>query len=106
MVPYYQFVISFGNWIEQIVVSCHSKDNFKDGTELTLSSMPHQYDFFGSPYSIISEILKKMNCKNKVKNEPLDIALYYNKCEMHKGEDRKIDVLFKEEEINIKARLN
>ena len=106
LVPYYQFVISFGNWIEQIAVPCHLKDNFKGGTELTLVSMPHQYDFFGSPYGIISEKFKKMNCKNRVKGEPLDIALHYNKYEMHEGKGKKIDDLFKEEEINIKARLN
>lgn len=102
---YYLFVISFGNLIEQIAVPCHVKDTFENETDIPLIPMPHHYDFYGNPFGPINTDIKIMSFPDKIKDDPLDISLYFNNAEFHEGNGRSIDDALKEENINLKGRL-
>ncbi len=103
---YYQFVISFGNLIEQIAVPCRAKDTFKKGTDIPLVTMPHSYDFYEDPYGPICNNVKIMSFPGKIKDEPFDIFMNVDSAEPHEGNGQSIDELLEEEGINLKGRLD
>lgn len=105
-VLYYQFVISFGNLIVQIAVPCPTKDNFKNGTDISLVPMPHHYDFNKNLYGLISTDMRIMSNPGKIKDEPFDLCINVNNAEFHEGNGQKIDELLEKEGIKLKGRLH
>lgn len=106
LVPYYIFVISFGNLIEQIAVPCRVKDIFEAGTEIPLIPMPHFYDFNTAFSKSISLDVKIMSYPGKIKDDPIKIAMHYDDAEFHQGNGQTIDDVLKAEKINLKSRLD
>lgn len=106
-VPFYQFVLEFGNYIYQIAVPCKFKDYHlgMSKNEIAICPMPHELEFIKFPFAKIETNFKFMNNPNKIKGEKLDVFIGFEKCETYEGNGKKIDDILQEEEINLKARL-
>jgi hypothetical protein len=107
-VPYYQFLLEFGNYSYQIMVPCITKDGLLEkveyvdfvqipGADETALKRPN----FGEATSKLVDMSKK----EKVKNECFDLCLFFEKSEEHNVEGRKIDEVLNEEGIELKKRL-
>jgi len=106
-VPFYQFVLEFGNYIYQIAVPCKSKDS-KLGIskkKIAIYTMPHKVDLPDFKFGKIETNFKFLNNPNKIKGEKLDVFMSYEKCEIYEGNGKKIDDILKEEGINLNQRL-
>ncbi|GCD10343.1 HNH endonuclease [Clostridium tagluense] len=106
-VPFYQFVLEFGNYIYQIAVPCKFKDyNLgKSKNKITIYPMPHELEFIKFQFGKIETNFKVMNNPNKIKGEKLDVFMGFENCEIYDGNGKKIDDILKEEGINLKERL-
>ena len=106
IVPYYQFLLEFANYSYQIIVPCKSKDDKLAGHKVNLVPIPGAYETGGVSFGNISTKFKCMQQKVKMKDDPLDICLAFQKCEMHEGNGKTIDDVLKEEKIDLEKRLN
>lgn len=105
IVPYYQFLLEFANYSYQIIVPCKRKDEKLSGHEIDFISIPGAFETGGISFGDVSTKIKCMGKKTKVKDEPLDSCLAFQKCEIHEGNGKKISELFKEEGIDLEKRL-
>lgn len=106
-VPFYQFVLEFGNFIYQIAVPCKFKDYHlcMSKNKITIYPMPHEVEFINFPFGKIETNFKVMSNPNKIKGERLDVFMSFEKCEIYEENGKKIDDILKEEGINLKKRL-
>jgi len=107
-VPYYQFLLEFGNYSYQIMVPCKTKDGLLEKVgQVDFVQIPgtDETAFMQSIFGESSSKLVDMRKKEKVKNECFDFCLSFEKSEEHNEEGRKIDEVLKEEGIELEKRL-
>lgn len=106
-VPYYQFLLEFGNYSYQIIVPCKAKDGVLETVEevdfvpILGSDEITNHLFWGKA----SSKLVNMGKKDKVKNECVDFCMFYEKRKDHVGEGKRIEEILKEEGIKLDKRL-
>lgn len=105
VVPYYQFLLEFANYSYQIIVPCKIKDDKLIRHEIDFIPIPGAYETSGISFGDSSINLKYMGQKTKVKDEPLDICLAFQRCEIHEGNGKKISEVLEEDGIDLEKRL-
>lgn len=105
IVPYYQFLLEFSNYSYQIFVPCRKKDKNLVGHEIDFVPIPGAYETGGISFGDVSITLRCMKQNTKVKDEPLDLCLAFQKCERYEGNGKTISEVFKDEGIDLKKRL-
>ena len=107
-IPYYQFLLEFGNSSYQIIVPCKTKDGLLEQVEtVDVIQIPGTDEIMQNNliYGSSSSKMVYMGVKTKVKNECFDLCISYQGKEEHRGDGRKIGDVFCEEGIELKKRL-
>lgn len=107
-VPYYQFLLEFSNYSYQIMVPCKAKDGLLDTVgEVDFIPIPgaDEVPQIVSVYGDATMNLRDMSGKAKVKNDPLDICLSFEKCEKYGGSGETVTEILGKEGIKLKKRL-
>ncbi|XZM36457.1 HNH endonuclease [Clostridium perfringens] len=105
LMPYYQFILEFANYSYQIIVPCKKKDKELCGHEIDFIPIPGTHEVMCTATDRVLTELKYMGNKEKVKDEPLDICMNFEKCELYEGNEKSINEILKEEGINLSKRL-
>ena len=103
--PYYIFLLEFSNYSYQIMVPCKSKDGNLAGRKIDLVVVPGACETGMDILEIAIPNLKCMQKNVKIKGEPLDFCMGFQKSEMHEGKGKTISDVFEDENIILEKRL-
>lgn len=102
-VPFFYFIVEFANYSYQIIVPCKEKDTHCNNFEITpiptLSWLYHNKD------KLSTMEIKKMSNTEPVKDDKINLHMYYNEIETFEGTGKTIDDTFREQGIKLSKRL-
>ena len=103
--PYFIFLIEFGNYSFQIMVPCIKKDFILANSKIPLKFFPNIYDILGNPFgeSIIN--FKNMKGKEVVRNEKFELKLHFEKFQELEINGKTQEELFEEHGIKLNKSL-
>ena len=103
--PYFIFLIEFGNYSFQIIIPCIKKDFILANSKVTLKSFPNIYDFLGNPFGKSTIIFKNMQGRGIVRNEKFEFKLHFEKFQELEINGKTQEELFEEQGINLNKSL-
>jgi transcriptional regulator, abrB family protein len=103
--PYFIFLVEFGNYSFQIIIPCIKKDFMLANSKVTLKSFPNIYDILGNPFGKSTINFKNMQGKEVVRNEKIEFKLYFEKFQELEINGKTQEELFEEQGINLNKSL-
>ena len=103
--PYFIFLIEFGNYSFQIMVPCIKKDFILANSKIILKPFPNIYDFLGNPFGKSTINFKNMQGKEVVRNEKFEFKLQFEKFQELEINGKSQEELFEEQGINLNKNL-
>lgn len=103
--PYFIFLIEFGNYSFQIIIPCIKKDFILANSKVTLKSFPNIYDILGNPFGKSTIIFKNMQGREIVRNEKFEFKLHFEKFQELEINGKTQEELFEEQGINLNKSL-
>ena len=103
--PYFIFLVEFGNYSFQIMVPCIKKDFILANSKVTLKSFLNIYDILGNPFGKSTINFKNMQGKEVVRNEKFELKLHFEKFQELEINGKTQEELFEEQGINLNKTL-